>query len=104
MRHFYHVAASGTKGHRCARGRLRDDNGIAQRWEKVIGYLDHLPEAEAEVIRCIDLKEMTIVETAAVLGRARSTMASQHARASENLAELARASERAEELGRRAGR
>jgi RNA polymerase sigma factor (sigma-70 family) len=62
--------------------------------EKLDRYVADLPEACADVIRCTYLLEMTLDETAAALGRPRSTVYSQLESARERLDELARNSER----------
>ena len=73
----------------------------AERRAKLTRYLTTLPQEEAEVIRCIDLYEMTLRATAEAVRRPCGTVATQYARAKVTLAELAHASERATALGKR---
>jgi RNA polymerase sigma factor (sigma-70 family) len=74
---------------------------LAERSAKLERYLVHLPVEEAEAIRCIDLFELTLEQTAQAVRRPRSTVAAQHARAKEKLKEMARESERATTFGAR---
>lgn len=67
---------------------------FAERQEKLERYLTYLPQVEAEVIRCVDLYEMTIVEAALAVGRAPSTVFDQLLRGRERLHEIACASAR----------
>ena len=61
-----------------------DPEGTAQLHE-LERYLVHLPVEEAATVRCIDGYEMTLDEAVVALGRPRSTVAAQHARAKKKL-------------------
>jgi RNA polymerase sigma factor (sigma-70 family) len=76
----------------------------AERLAKLRRYLDDLSPEEAEVFAAREIDRMTFELIAAALQRPRATVARQHARALEKLAELARASERETALGARVRR
>jgi RNA polymerase sigma factor (sigma-70 family) len=73
----------------------------AERWEKLMRYLERLPAGEADAFERVELDGKTIDEAARELGRARSTVADQLARARERLSGFALASARAVEMGER---
>jgi predicted DNA-binding protein (UPF0251 family) len=54
----------------------------------------HVPQQEAEMVRCVDLIELTLDDAATALGRPRSTVAAQHARAKTKLREMVLEDER----------
>jgi RNA polymerase sigma factor (sigma-70 family) len=74
---------------------------FAERRAKFFRYLDDLPQAEAEVVLCVDFYEMTIEQTATAVGRPWGTVAAQLTRGRAKLVELARESQRATEAGER---
>jgi RNA polymerase sigma factor (sigma-70 family) len=79
---------------------------LSELWKKLEGYVRKLTPEEAEVFEAREIHEQSFDAIAAALGRPRTTVINQHARAMEKLGELARASERATALGarrRRAG-
>ncbi len=73
----------------------------AEHWAKIERYLTFLSPEEAEVFEGKERMGMTFEAIAGATGRSRATVARQHARALEKLAEMARASERETELGAR---
>jgi RNA polymerase sigma-70 factor (ECF subfamily) len=73
----------------------------AEQRAKLERYIAQLSPEEAAVIRAVDGEGLTLDEAAAMLGRPRGTVATQHDRAREKLREMARASERAAALGAR---
>jgi RNA polymerase sigma factor (sigma-70 family) len=75
---------------------------LAEEREKLRGYLDRLPQVEAEVVRLVDLDNMTIEQAAKQLDRANSTVADRLARGRDRLRELGLESQRAAELRRSA--
>jgi RNA polymerase sigma factor (sigma-70 family) len=72
---------------------------LAQRWEKLEGYVERLSDVEAEVFKCADLEGLTIDATAEKLGRPRGTVATQLARARSKLEAFVEESERGGTLG-----
>ncbi len=70
-------------------------------WARFQRYLTYLPDAEAEVIRCVDLDGMTIDAAATMLRRPRGTVSTQLTRAREKIEGFAQDSEQGGGLGER---
>lgn len=58
---------------------------LVERWARLMRYIGDLPDAEAEVIRCVDLDGMTVDDTAKLLKRPRGTVSTQLTRARERI-------------------
>jgi RNA polymerase sigma factor (sigma-70 family) len=81
-----------------------DPEGTAQLAEhraKLMGYLEHLPPEEKEVVLCADLYQLTIKETALAVGRSEAKVTWQLICAREKLEVLAAESARATAAGER---
>lgn len=85
----------------CAAPDPEDVAELAEEREKLGRYLGRLSPVEADVIRCIDLGDMTIDEAAEALERMPGTVSTQIVRARKKLVELAKESTRETELGMR---
>lgn len=71
---------------------------LAERRAKLSRYVGELSDEEADVIRCVGARGMTIEETAADLGRPVGTVATQLARARDKLRDQAQDSARRERV------
>jgi RNA polymerase sigma factor (sigma-70 family) len=63
---------------------------LAERGRELEGYLAHLSKEQAEVVRCVELYELTLEQTAQAVGRPLGTVSSQLTRARKLLKELGR--------------
>jgi RNA polymerase sigma factor (sigma-70 family) len=73
---------------------------LAEKRAKLERYLCLLTPKEAQVVRCLDLFDLTIKQTAKAVGLPDGTVATVHARAVKKLEALGAASERGTLLGR----
>ena len=72
---------------------------LAEHRAKVARYIGMLSKVEAEVVRAIDLEDMTVKAVAKKLGLPLGTVSTVHIRARQKLREIALASERATTFG-----
>jgi RNA polymerase sigma factor (sigma-70 family) len=76
---------------------------LLERWRRASRYMTRLSESEGDVIRCVDLDELTIAETAEVLELPPGTVSTTLTRARKKLEAFALESDRAAERGVRLG-
>jgi len=67
---------------------------LLEGWERMERYIDDLPKAERDALRCVDFEAQTLEEAALLLARPPGTVATHVRRARQRIEELARDSDR----------